>query len=89
MRWHHVLGLFASAVVLIWIFSGWLSMDHGRLFSKGEATTERAARFQGMPLDSVARAVPPDFIRRIGSASEIRFGAVAGRPFIAAQGGHR
>jgi uncharacterized iron-regulated membrane protein len=88
MRWHHVIGLFASVIVLVWIFSGWLSMDHGRLFSKGEVPPERELQFEGMPLDSVARAVPSGFIRRIGPAAEIRFGAVAGRPFAAAQGGH-
>ena len=31
-KWHHVLGLACMTFVLTWIFSGWLSMDHGRLF---------------------------------------------------------
>src|SRR4029077_1298166 len=31
--WHHWLGLAFSIFVLTWIVSGWLSMDHGRLFS--------------------------------------------------------
>jgi hypothetical protein len=87
MRWHHVIGLFASVIVLVWIFSGWLSMDHGRLFSKGAVSPDRALRFQGMPLNSITRAVPPRFIGRLGPASELSFGAVAGRPFVAAQGG--
>ena len=87
MRWHHVIGLFASVIVLVWIFSGWLSMDHGRLFSKGDVAADLAARFQGMPLDSVARSVPAGFMARVGSPAEIRFGAVASRPFAAARGG--
>jgi uncharacterized iron-regulated membrane protein len=87
MRWHHVIGLFASVIVLVWIFSGWLSMDHGRLFSKGAVAADRAVRFQEMPLDSVARSVPPGFMERMGSPAEIRFGAVAGHPFAAARGG--
>jgi uncharacterized iron-regulated membrane protein len=87
MRWHHVIGLFASVIVLVWIFSGWLSMDHGRLFSKGAVAADRAARFQGMPLDSIARSVPAGFLDRMGSPAEIRFGAVAGRPFASARGG--
>lgn len=37
MRWHHLMGLFAGIFVLTWILSGWLSMDHGRLFSRGHA----------------------------------------------------
>jgi uncharacterized iron-regulated membrane protein len=87
MRWHHIIGLFASVIVLVWIFSGWLSMDHGRLFSKGAVAADRAVRFQGMPLDSVARSVPAGFMERMGSPAEIRFGAVAGRPFAAGRGG--
>jgi uncharacterized iron-regulated membrane protein len=87
MRWHHVIGLFASVIVLAWIFSGWLSMDHGRLFSKGDVAANLTMRFQGMSLDAVVRAVPTGFMERVGSASEIRFSAVAGRPFAAAQGG--
>jgi uncharacterized iron-regulated membrane protein len=87
MRWHHVIGLCASVIVLVWIFSGWLSMDHGRLFSRGEVAPDRALQFQGMPLDSIARAVPPGFIRHVGSPSEVWFWAVAGRPFAAARGG--
>jgi hypothetical protein len=35
---HHVIGLVATVFVLTWIFSGWLSMDHGRLFSRGQLT---------------------------------------------------
>jgi hypothetical protein len=41
--WHHVLGLFCMAFVLTWIFSGWLSMDSGRLFSTGKPTGEEMA----------------------------------------------
>jgi hypothetical protein len=39
---HHVIGLMATAFVLTWIFSGWLSMDHGRLFSRGQLTRAEA-----------------------------------------------
>jgi uncharacterized iron-regulated membrane protein len=86
MRWHHVIGLFASVIVLFWMLSGWLSMDHGRLFSKGSVAPDVASRFQGMPLEAVVRAISPGLLPRIGAAAEIRFGAVAGRPFVAARG---
>lgn len=36
---HHIIGLVSTAFVLTWIFSGWLSMDHGRLFSRGQLTS--------------------------------------------------
>ena len=39
---HHLVGLAATMFVLTWIFSGWLSMDHGRLFSRGELTPVEA-----------------------------------------------
>src|ERR1700733_8414446 len=82
MRWHHVIGLFVSVIVLVWIFSGWLSMDHGRLFSKGAVAADRASRFRGMRLDGVARAIPRGFMGHVEPASELTFGAVAGQAFI-------
>lgn len=47
--WHHVAGLFAAVFVITWIFSGWLSMDHGRLFSRGELTDDEAAKAAETP----------------------------------------
>lgn len=41
--WHHILGLVVTFFVLTWIVSGWLSMDHGRLFSRGQLTPAEAA----------------------------------------------
>lgn len=46
-RWHHLLGLGYTAFVLTWIFSGWLSMDHGRLFPDGRLAPDEAARLIG------------------------------------------
>lgn len=46
---HHVIGLLATTFVVTWIFSGWLSMDHGRLFSRGQLTQVEA---------DIAAAVP-------------------------------
>jgi PepSY-associated TM region len=36
--WHHILGLLTSTFLLVWIFSGWLSMDNGLLFSDGHSS---------------------------------------------------
>ncbi|MFT4117657.1 PepSY domain-containing protein [Bradyrhizobium sp.] len=36
---HHVIGLATMVFVLTWIFSGWLSMDQGLLFSRGQLTS--------------------------------------------------
>lgn len=47
MRWHHILGLSCALFVLTWIFSGWLSMDHGRIFSDGKLTADERTRING------------------------------------------
>jgi len=47
--WHHVIGLLCLLFVLSWIFSGWLSMDHGRLFSSGNVTEVEATAITGTP----------------------------------------
>jgi uncharacterized iron-regulated membrane protein len=50
MKWHHVLGLTCALFVLTWIFSGWLSMDHGRLFSRGAIDMDDRMRIEGRAL---------------------------------------
>src|SRR5262249_47343743 len=50
---HHVIGLIAMVFVLTWIISGWLSMDHGRLFSRGQLTPAELD-VAAPPLDAVA-----------------------------------
>jgi uncharacterized iron-regulated membrane protein len=45
--WHHILGLITATFVVTWIFSGWLSMDHGRLFSRGQLSATEAAGITG------------------------------------------
>lgn len=46
---HHLIGLTAMVFVLSWIFSGWLSMDHGRLFSRGQLTATEASVINAVP----------------------------------------
>ncbi|WP_262047673.1 PepSY domain-containing protein [Bradyrhizobium sp. Bra78] len=46
---HHLMGLAAMTFVLTWIFSGWLSMDHGRLFSRGQLTAAEAGAMNARP----------------------------------------
>ena len=48
-KWHHVLGLACTTFVLTWMFSGWLSMDHGRLFSTGKLSAAETAAIAGAP----------------------------------------
>ncbi|MDE5441017.1 PepSY domain-containing protein [Bradyrhizobium sp. CSA207] len=46
---HHLIGLAAMVFVLTWIFSGWLSMDHGRLFSRGQLSAIEAGMTNASP----------------------------------------
>lgn len=46
---HHLIGLAATAFVLTWILSGWLSMDHGRLFSRGQLSPAEAGVTNASP----------------------------------------
>jgi uncharacterized iron-regulated membrane protein len=44
MHWHHVAGLAGGVFLTLWIFSGWLSVDPGRLFaSEGVGDASRQA----------------------------------------------
>jgi hypothetical protein len=86
MRWHHIIGLFASVIVVTWMLSGWLSMDHGRLFSRGEATAQQAIQLRGLSLNAITQAVTLESVREVAPASEITFNAVAARVFITAYG---
>lgn len=54
---HHIIGLVATVFVLTWIFSGWLSMDHGRLFSRGQLTAAEAGIVDASPDWRAARSL--------------------------------
>jgi hypothetical protein len=66
--WHHWLGLGCVSFVLTWIFSGWLSMDDGWLFSTGKpAAAERVAvagaAWEKLPVREIQRL--PRYAREI------------------------
>lgn len=87
LRWHHLLGLIAGIFVLSWILSGWLSMDHGRLFDRGVPDSVQLAAYEGRPLRAALEAVDVTTIRRIGSPREIVFTVVGGKVLINAYDG--
>jgi PepSY-associated TM region len=53
--WHHILGLVTATFLMTWIFSGWLSMDHGLLFSRGRLSDAEAAALSHPPDWAVVR----------------------------------
>ena len=77
--WHHWLGLCCMLFVLTFIFSGWLSMDSGRLFSTGKPTEVEAASIAGAP---AWNALPPDEIGRLSApVREVEWFAFGGRVY--------
>jgi uncharacterized iron-regulated membrane protein len=83
MKWHHVSGLIGAAFLILWIFSGWLSVDPFRQFaSEGiGAEAQRAysgdAVWPGETIAALARAAP--------RAHRIVVLSAAGRPLLKAQ----
>ena len=74
---HHWLGLFCMLFLLTWTFSGWLSMDDGRLVSSGKPADAEAASFTGAVVWS---ALSPDEIRRLSaSVREVEWFTFGGR----------
>jgi hypothetical protein len=86
MRWHHIIGLFASVIVVAWMLSGWLSMDHGRLFSHGEASPAQSEQLRGVSVGAIAQAVTAQSMAAASPASSIGFNGIEGRPFLTAYG---
>ena len=86
MKWHHVGGLAMATFVLTWMVSGWLSMDHGRLFSTGEMSDEEAGGYAGLALRDAARAISPDMIKALLPASDVEVRALGGQAYLVARG---
>lgn len=51
-RWHHITGLIFAPFLLTWIFSGFLSMDDGRLFAHSDALFRALHKLDFEPLSS-------------------------------------
>ncbi|MEQ1579347.1 MAG: PepSY domain-containing protein [Steroidobacteraceae bacterium] len=81
-RWHHVLGLTAGVFLLGWILSGWLSMDHGRLFSRGAPSDSAMTAMRGMPLSATVGRVSLQSFAAAGPVAAIQWRAVAGNAFL-------
>jgi hypothetical protein len=74
--WHHWLGLGCSLFVLTWLFSGWLSMDDGTLFSTDKPSDAEIAAVAGAPDWNV---IPLDEVQHLGPRTiEIEWFAFGG-----------
>jgi hypothetical protein len=77
--WHHVIGLLTLFFVTTWIFSGWLSMDDGLLFSRARTSDAEIAAISGAArwdrlTDEELRQINP-------SAREVEWFALGGKLF--------
>lgn len=86
MKWHHVGGLTIGVLVLTWVFSGWLSMDHGRLFSTPSPTPDHVERFTRMSVRTAADMIPVDALADAAPFSHAEIGAFAGSPVLRTAG---
>jgi PepSY-associated TM region len=77
--WHHVLGLVSLVFVTTWIFSGWLSMDDGLLFSKAGASDTELAAVSGAP--PWERLTDATLLHITPSAREVEWFGFDGRLF--------
>jgi len=82
LRWHHVLGLGGGLFALSWLFSGWLSMDHGRLFSLDQPPAARAALLRGAHLAAAFGGLNAHDMAPLAGARELEFIVVAGKGAI-------
>jgi hypothetical protein len=80
LRWHHLLGLGTAVFVLGWMLSGWLSMDHGRLFARGTADSQQQERYTGCPLAQALAGV--EAARATGDTRELAFATLACTPVL-------
>jgi len=91
LQWHHILGLFAGGFLLAWIVSGWLSMDHGRLFSTSGATVQERDALRGLPLARVVEGLDAGALALAAqgtasrSAARIDFVGLGGRGHVLAR----
>jgi hypothetical protein len=77
--WHHIAGLVTLVFVTTWIFSGWLSMDGGLLFSRALASSGETASIAGhSPWDLLAHE---DLQHIAPQVREIEWFTLAGKIF--------
>ncbi len=86
MKWHHVSGLLGSAFLILWIFSGWLSVDPFRLFASEGIGLEAQRSYAGV---NVPLALPDiaALAEIVPDTRRVAITRAAGRAFIRAESG--
>jgi hypothetical protein len=87
LAWHHKIGLISGVIVLLWMFSGWLSMDHGRLFSSPNPTAQQTADMRGVALSEALAAIQLEDLYKTDGAQEIEITALNKQTLVVAKNG--
>ena len=87
LAWHHKLGFIFGVFVLLWIFSGWLSMDHGRLFSTSNPTLNQETNLRGIQLSAALNQVSQEDLNKFSNVREFEISALDGRAMLIAKNG--
>ena len=83
MKWHHVSGLIGSTFLLLWIFSGWLSVDPFRLFASEGVSAEALRAY--VSDDPLPDPDLPRLQRAAPQAHRIVLSSAAGQFLVRAQ----
>ena len=87
LAWHHKIGVIFGVFVLLWIFSGWLSMDHGRLFSTPDPSFNQETNLRGIRLSTALRQVSKEDLNEFSNVREFEISALAGQAMLIAKNG--
>ena len=87
LAWHHKIGVIFGVFVLLWIFSGWLSMDHGRLFSTPNPTFNQETNLRGIRLSTALSQVSQQDLNEFSNVREFEISALAGQAMLIAKNG--
>ena len=85
LAWHHKIGFIFGVFVLLWIFSGWLSMDHGRLFSMPATTAKQEADVRGISLSSALSRIRQEHLVEFPDIKEFEISALANQAILIAK----
>lgn len=88
LRWHHITGLVFGAVLVLWIFSGLMSMNPLGIFSPAGARPDLRAYQQGSPASPRPALTPHDALALLHAqgfvARELEWKVLAGQPYLLA-----
>jgi uncharacterized iron-regulated membrane protein len=79
MLWHHVTGLAGSVFLILWIFSGWLSVDPGHFFRSEGPGIERQRQYAGVVDPGLD---PARLAAAFPEAKRVTLASAAGTPYL-------